>query len=145
MEEMPMDSPINTTRQTVLAFWQRMQRNDWQAAAELFDEAYTLDWPQSGERIRGRAAFVAINSQYPAAGRWQFTLQQLVVEDEIAVSDVLVSDGVRHDRAITFSTVRAGRIVKQVEYWPERFVAPAWRAAWVESVVTEEQHDVSEH
>lgn len=109
-----------------------MQTNDWAAAAALFDEAYELEWPQSGELIRGRANFVAVNASYPAAGRWRFAVERLVVEGETAVTDVSITDGAVSARAITFSTVRQGRIVRQVEYWPDSYEAPAWRAQWVE-------------
>ena len=49
-----------------------------------------------------------------------------------AVTDVTVTDGSRRDRAITFFTVRAGKIIRIVEYWPESFAAPANRAHLVE-------------
>lgn len=120
------------TRQIVSQFWVAMQANDWAAAAALFADDYVLHWPQSGERIRGAANFVEINSAYPAAGRWRFTVERLVVEGEQAVTDVVVSDGAVTARAITFTTVRDGRIAGQIEYWPDPFDAPAWRAAWVE-------------
>jgi hypothetical protein len=45
-----------------------------------------------------------------------------------------VTDGTRKDRVITFSTIREGRIWKQVEFWPEPFEAPAWRAQWIEKI-----------
>ncbi|HMQ29717.1 MAG TPA: hypothetical protein PKD53_03270 [Chloroflexaceae bacterium] len=60
--------------------------------------------------------------------------ERLVVEGERAVTDIIVSDGVVTARAITFTTVRDGRIASHVEYWPDPFEAPAWRAAWVEYV-----------
>lgn len=124
-----------TTRQLVDQFWAAMQANDWDAAAALFADDYMLQWPQSGERIRGAANFVAINRAYPAAGRWRFTVERLVVEGEQAVTDVVVSDGAVNARAITFTMVRNGRIAGQVEYWPDPFDAPAWRAAWVERAI----------
>lgn len=124
-----------TTRQLVNQFWAAMQANDWAAAAALFADDYLLHWPQSGERILGAANFVAINSAYPAAGPWRFTVERLVAEGEQAVTDVVVSDGVVTARAITFTTVRDGRIASQAEYWPDPFDAPAWRAAWVEHSV----------
>lgn len=121
-----------TTRRVVTQFWEAMQANDWAAAAALFADDYVLHWPQSGERIRGGANFVAINSAYPAAGRWRFTVERLVAEGEQAVTDVVVSDGAVTARAITLTTVRDGRIAGQVEYWPDPFEAPVWRASWVE-------------
>jgi ketosteroid isomerase-like protein len=124
-----------TTRRLVSQFWAVMQANDWAAAAALFADDYVLHWPQSGERIRGAANFVAINSAYPAAGRWRFTVERLVVEGDQAVTDVVVSDGAVTARAITFTTVRDGRIAGQAEYWPDPFEPPAWRAAWVERLI----------
>ena len=53
-------------------FWATMRTNDFQAVGELLHDDYVLEWPQSGERIRGRANFVAINENYPAHGRWEF-------------------------------------------------------------------------
>ncbi len=126
-----IDQISEETRRVVRQFWAAMQTNDWRAAADLFDPTYTLDWPQSGERIIGADNFVALNASYPAAGRWQFTIYRLLVEGEQAVSDVGVTDGAMRGRAITFHCVREGRIISQVEYWPDPFEAPAWRAAWV--------------
>lgn len=119
------------SRQVVGQFWEAMQTNDWRAAAGLLDPAYVLEWPQSGERIVGADNFVGMNAAYPAAGPWRFTVYRLLADGEQAVSDVGVTDGAVTARAITFSTVRGGRIVAQVEYWPDPFEAPAWRAAWV--------------
>lgn len=124
-----------TTRRLVTAFWAAMQANDWAAAAALFADDYVLHWPQSGERIRSAANFVAINRAYPAAGGWRFSVERLTVEGEQAVTDVVVTDGAITARAITFTTVRDGRIAGQVEYWPDAFEAPVWRAAWVERAI----------
>jgi ketosteroid isomerase-like protein len=123
---------IMTGKQVVADFWATMQTNDWRAAGALLADAYVLEWPQSGERIVGRDNFAAMNEHYPAAGRWQFTVHRLLADGAQVVSDVTVTDGARVDRAITFSTVRDGKIVQQVEFWPEPFAAPAWRAALVE-------------
>jgi len=59
-------------------------------------------------------------------------VQRLIAEGDEVVSEVTVTDGVLTARAITFSTVRDGRIIRQTEYWPDPFEAAAWRAQWVE-------------
>jgi hypothetical protein len=41
---------------------------------------------------------------------------------------------VQHGRAITFSTVSQGRIVRQVEFWPEPFAPAVNRAHLVEPI-----------
>jgi ketosteroid isomerase-like protein len=121
-------------KRVVEEFWSVMSTNDFHAAAALLHDEFTLDWPQSGERIRGRDHFAAINTAYPSKGRWCFTIDRILAEGDLVVTDVAVSDGSRQDRAITFSTIRDGRILSQVEYWPESFAPPQWRAKLVERI-----------
>ena len=127
-----MTNNIQDSKKVVEGFWAAMQTNDFKAAGEFLHDEYVLEWPQSGERIRGRANFVAINEHYPAHGRWEFTIQHIFAEGNEVVSDVSVTDGVFKGRAITFSTVRAGRILHQTEFWPDPFEPATWRAEWVE-------------
>lgn len=122
----------SASRRVVEHFWAAMARNDFRAAGDLLHDDFVLNWPQSGERIRGRENFVAINEQYPAAGRWRFTVHRLVADAGAVATDVTVTDGVLAGRAITFFELRDGRIARQTEYWPDPFEAAAWRAQWVE-------------
>ncbi len=114
------------------SFWAAMQTNDFRRAGEWLHEDYILEWPQSGERIRGRANFVAVNENYPAHGLWEFRVHRILAEGDEVVSDVGVTDGAVNARVITFSTVREGKILHQTEFWPDPFEAAAWRAQWVE-------------
>ena len=102
-----------------------MQTNDFKAAGEFLHDEYLLEWPQSGEQVRGRANFAAINENYPAHGRWEFTVHHILAEGHEVVSDVEVTDGVITGRAITFSTIRHGKIIHQIEFWPDPFKPPA--------------------
>jgi ketosteroid isomerase-like protein len=129
-----MTSSPQNNKQVVEGFWAAMQTNDFKAAGEFLHDDYVLEWPQSGERIRGQANFVAINENYPAHGRWEFTIHRIIAEGNEVVSDVGVTDGVITGRAITFSTVRAGKITHQVEFWPDPFEPPDWRVAWIEKL-----------
>ena len=122
-----------TAKEVVQAFWEAMATNDFVAASKWLSADYELSWPQSGERILGPENFAAVNTNYPANGTWHFTLNALVAEENEVVSDVSVTDGAVQARVITFSAVEKAKIVKQIEFWPESFEAPAWRRAWVES------------
>jgi ketosteroid isomerase-like protein len=119
-------------KQIVETFWATMATNDFAAASQLLHNDYVLEWPQSGECIHGRVNFAALNTAYPAEGKWEFRINQIVSEGDLVVSNVTVTDGKRTDQAITFTTIRDARIWRQVEYWPEPFEAPPWRAQWVE-------------
>lgn len=123
-----------TNRQLVERFWQTMNTNDWEAVGRLLHDDYTLDWPQSGERIRGRDHFVAVNAHYPAAGPWRFAIHRLVADDDSAASDVLVSAPGIAARVVSFFEPRNGLIWRMTEFWPDPFPAAPWRAQWVERI-----------
>jgi|SRR5436190_10293085 len=96
-----------------------MQDNDWQRAASYLTEGCFIDWPCSGERIVGRADFAAIQAAYPTnTGRWSFDVHRIVVEGDVAVSEVTVNDGEQAARIVAFSVLDGSHIVHQVEYWP---------------------------
>lgn len=120
-------------RRMVERFWEAMQTNDFRAAGELLHDDYVQEWPQSGERIHGRENFAAINENYPAHGRWNFTVHKIVADDSEVVTDVSITDGTQTARAITFSEVRDGKIVRQTEFFPDPYEAPEWRSRWVET------------
>ena len=117
----------------VLSFWESMRSNDFAGASKWLTEDFEGDWPQSSELISGRDNFIAINTEYPANGRWEFTLNSIVCEGDIVVTDVSVSDGEQQARAITFHTVKNDLICRQVEFWPDNYDPPKWRSRWVKS------------
>lgn len=124
----------STTYELVSRFWQLMQTNDFAAVGSVLHDDYILEWPQSNERIRGRAAFAQMNAEYPTAGAWQFTINRLIADANQACSDVSVTDGQVQARAISFFTIQDGLIIKQVEYWPEPYPAPTNRQHLVEPI-----------
>lgn len=116
----------------VKKFWELMASNDFQSVGSVLSDDFVLEWPQSGERIRGRENYAAMNEQYPANGRWTFTINRLVGNQSAAVSDVTISDGVQIARAISFFDIRDGKIIRMVEYWPDPFAARDDRTHLVE-------------
>ncbi|HEY7834512.1 MAG TPA: nuclear transport factor 2 family protein [Ktedonobacterales bacterium] len=120
------------TRQLIERFWHTMNTNDWDAVGRLLCDDCALDYPQSGERFRGRASFAAINAHYPAAGPWRFTVQRIVADGATGASDVQVSAPEMEARVVSFFDIRDGLIASMTEYWPDPFPAAAWRAQWAE-------------
>lgn len=111
-----MSGHLMNAKETVLNYWEAMRSNDFYAASKL-SEDFECFWPQSSEIVRGRDNFVALNSAYPANGDWEFVLNSIVCEEAAIVTD---------------HTVNNGLIRKQVEFWPDNYAAPDWRARWVE-------------
>jgi len=115
-------------------YWERMNTNDFRSVGLLISDEFFLDWPQSNERIRGRDNLATMNEQYPANGRWQFTVNRIVGNDSEAVSDVSVTDGTQKARVISFFKVEKGMISRMVEYWPDDFAAPEDRKHLTEPI-----------
>lgn len=127
-----MEGDVLSALALVQRFWDTMQTNDFRAVGDLLHDDFVLEWPQSGETVRGRDNFAAINEHYPAAGRWRFEIHRILCDGDQVVTDVSVTDDVITGRAITFSTVCDGRILHQTEFWPDPFEPAPWRAQWVE-------------
>lgn len=124
----------NNAVEVVQRFWELMATNDFRAVGGVLADNYLLDGPQSNERIRGRDNFARMNEEYPSHGRWQFSINRMVAGNAEVVTDVSVTDGVQSARVISFFTVANGRITKQVEFWPENYMAPENRKHLVEPI-----------
>lgn len=120
------------TEAVVREFWRLMATNDFHAVAAVLAPDLVMEWPQSGERIRGAANFCRMNAEYPAAGPWRFAVNRLVADGDVAVTQVSLTDGVQSGEPISFFTVTDGRIARLVEYWPEPFAPAPNRAHLVE-------------
>ena len=122
------------TRRLIERYWQTMNGNDFGAVGDLLHDDFALDYPQSGERFRGRESNTLINERYPSPGPWSFTVERLLVSDAEAVSDVRVRAPEIDARVVSFFVVREGLIWRVTEYWPDPFEAPSWRAHWAERI-----------
>jgi ketosteroid isomerase-like protein len=125
---------MTATEKIVREFWRLMGTNDFYSASAVLAPDFMLDWPQSGERIRGAENFAAVNSEYPAHGPWKFRINSLVAGPDSAVTDVNVTDGAIRARAITFFTVEKGKIARITEFWPDPFPAAENRKHLVERI-----------
>jgi ketosteroid isomerase-like protein len=113
--------------------------NDISALAKAFDEFASEDlveeWPQSGERIRGRANVKKLTEGYSAAtGKTPtFKFKRLTGGGDIYVVEATIDygDGIPVSY-VGIAELRDGKIGKITEYFANPFEAPAWRADVVE-------------
>ena len=122
----------DTNRQLVVELWERMGHLDFAGAGELLHDDYVCEWPQSNERIRGRENFVALNANYP--GRWSTEVKRVIVQGDQAASEVVLTWENQTVAVVSFYKMLDGKIHREVDYWPEAYAAPAWRAQWVEQM-----------
>jgi len=105
--------------------------NDLQALDAVFTEDVILEWPQSGERIRGGSDRREIYRRFPSLPK--VTPQRTTGSGDVWVLEASLDygDGDPYQCVFIFS-MRDGKIAREVGYWSKPFPAPEWRAAWVE-------------
>jgi hypothetical protein len=100
-------------------------------SSELYAEDAVLEFPQGGERIRGKANIVAFRSAYPA--RVEFRMRRTIGSGDLWVNEgVITYDGDRPHHFVGIMEFREGRVVRETIYFGEPWTPPAWRARWVE-------------
>lgn len=97
---------------------------------ELFHDDATMDWPQSRERVRGAANRRAVYGAFPQ-------LPTITPRRMLSAGDLVIAEATLDYAGPTYETVfifefSEGRIRTETAYWSEPFVAPDWRAQWVE-------------
>ncbi|WP_404958224.1 nuclear transport factor 2 family protein [Streptomyces sp. 147326] len=125
---------------TVVArLWERIEARDWDGVAGLVAEDAVIEWPVSGERIVGRANFIAVNSDDGYADERSVELLRILADGDLVVTEVEIPQDHVVYRAVSLWTVRDGEIVEAREYWtsPGQDPAPRWRAGYVEPLVAD--------
>jgi hypothetical protein len=110
-----------------------LSREQYDLAADDFVE----EWPQSGERIRGRDNAKAINDNYPkmTGSTPRLTLRRISGEGAhwVVEGSIDYGDGTPISY-VGITELREGRLARVTEYFGSPFEAPAWRAKWVEPI-----------
>ena len=121
-------------RDVLERLFEAFQRQDLDAFVELLDDEYVDDYveeyPQSGERIRGKDNRRKIAENYP--GLPNLTNHSYKISGDLAVIEMTLEyDG---NRAYSCEIVEFedGKIKRTRSYFSEPFEAPQWRAQWVE-------------
>ena len=101
------------------------------AAAAIYAEHAVLDFPQGGERIRGKANILAFRSVYPA--RLEFEVHRVTGSGDLWVNQYTIRyDGGELNFVVGIMEFADGKVVHETIYVGEGWEAPAWRAQWVE-------------
>jgi hypothetical protein len=105
---------------------------------EVFDALYhddvAIQWPQSGEVIRGKQHIRELREAYPTPPT--AALRRIVGSGDLwAIEMDFDYDGDRF-HVVVIHQWRDGLVVSETAYYAAPFEAPAWRARWVEPVPT---------
>ncbi|MGN9894535.1 nuclear transport factor 2 family protein [Micromonospora sp. L31] len=106
--------------------------DDIARASEIYADDAVLEWPQGGERVRGKANITALRSSYP--DRQEFQLHRTVGCGDLWVNEYTIRYDDRPMMAVGIMEFRDGKVVRERIYFGEPWEPPAWRAQWVERI-----------
>ncbi len=110
--------------------WAAIKAKDWDAHERLVAEDYVQEWPQSGERICGKANSRAIKNNYPTGRAPE--LRRIVGAGDVWILETTIDYGSEVAQGVHILELNEGKIVRETDYFSQPFEAPAWRARWVE-------------
>ena len=99
-------------------------------ASAIYADAAVVEWPQGGERLRGKANIIGFRSTYPV--RQQFELHRTTGCHDLWVNEYTIRYDGRPMRAVGIMEFRDGKVVRERIYFGDSWEPPAWRSHWVE-------------
>jgi ketosteroid isomerase-like protein len=118
-------------RQVMDAVWNAIKAKDLDALDRLLHDDYVQEWPQSGERIRGKHDARELKDHYPSPRTP--TLRRISGSEDFWVMEAFVDYGDQVAHAISVMELKDGLVIRETDYFGAPFEAPEWRGRWVES------------
>ena len=110
--------------------WAASDANDFEAEHQIYREDAVLEYPQSGERIRGRRNIQA--SRFAQPNNKRFTVRRIVGASDLWVTEfVLTYDG-QPSYTVSIMEFDDGKVVRETQYFSDAFEPGASRAECVE-------------
>ena len=125
------------TRAGIEQHWTASERGDSDTEHAIYAADAILDYPQSGERFRGRSRIGAQRGGHPADRH--FTVLRIRGGGDLWVSECIIT----YDGAPTYSVsimeFTDGLVTHETQYFADPFQAPARRAALAEPIPGSDQ------
>ena len=110
--------------------WAASDANDFETEHQIYREDAVLEYPQSGERIRGRRNIQASRTVQPNQKR--FAVRRIIGAGDLWVTEfVLTYDG-RPSYAVSIMEFHDGKVARETQYFSDPFEPGPSRAQWVE-------------
>ncbi|MBC6982712.1 nuclear transport factor 2 family protein [Caulobacter sp. 17J80-11] len=110
--------------------WAASDIDDFASEHQIYREDAILDYPQSGERIRGRESIQASRTAQPS--RKRFRVRRLLGGRDLWISEVVVTYDERPVHMVSIMEFEAGQVVHETQYFADPFEPGLSRAQWAE-------------
>jgi hypothetical protein len=124
-----MDSDARI-RAAIEEHWAASEKGDIETEHAVYAEDAILDYPQSGERFRGRARIAAQRGGHPADRH--FTVRRIVGGGELWVSECVITYDGTPSYSVSVMQFADEHVVHETQYFGDPFSAPASRLALAE-------------
>lgn len=111
--------------------WAASASGDLEAEHNIYDDDVLCEYPQSGERIRGRRNLQALRGHHPGKPSG-FTVRRVVGSGNLWVTEYVITYQGKPFQTVSIMEFKDGKVVHETQYFAEPFAAPADRRQWVE-------------
>jgi hypothetical protein len=123
---------MDSVRARISNHWLASEEGDLEAEHAIYALEAVLDYPQSGERFRGRANIAAQRGGHPADRH--FTVRRIIGRDDLWISECTITyDGVP-SHSVSIMEFANGQVVHETQYFSDSFAAPVARAYLAEAI-----------
>jgi hypothetical protein len=112
--------------------WQASAAGDTKVEHDIYADDVVCEYPQSGERILGRANLQALRSHHPGKPSG-FEVRRIIGSGEIWVTEYTINYQGRSTFTVSIMEFRNGKVAHETQYFADSFAAPEWRRQWVQS------------
>jgi hypothetical protein len=119
-------------RARIQQHWDASESGDIDTEHAIYAEDAILDYPQSGERFRGRSKIKAQRGGHPAERH--FTVRRILGHSDVWVSECVITyDGVP-THSVSVMEITDGLVTHETQYFADPFPAAPSRAALAEPI-----------
>ena len=119
-----------TLRLALERHWKASDASDFDVEHEIYHEDAVLDYPQSGERIRGRHNIQ--QSRFVQPNKKRFTVRRMIGSGDLWVTEFILSYDDVPSYTVSIMEFRGGLVAHETQYFADRFAPSPTRAHLVE-------------
>jgi ketosteroid isomerase-like protein len=112
--------------------WAASDANDFEMEHRIYHEDAVLDYPQSGERTRGRRNIQNQRASQPSQKR--FRVRRIIGGGDLWITEFILTYDGKPSYTVSIMEFRGDKVARETQYFADPFLAPAWRAEWVERI-----------
>ncbi len=114
--------------------WEASDANDFETEHLIYHKDAVLDYPQSGERTRGRHNIQCQRASQPNQKR--FTIRRIIGGGDLWVTEFILTYDGKPSYTVSIMEFTGDKVARETQYFADPFTAPASRAEWVERMDT---------